>query len=602
VDAPNDGTGPPPAALPPALAGVLAVACVLACGELIAGLFGAVASSVELLGDQSVDMAPAVVRDLASAVFGAADASALRQGGVALTLLVGGAVGIIARRHWMLGALCFVGWGLLEIALTLPSSSASPVLVAAALGAGVLLGLVVLRRLLSFGRRSDRPREPEPGRRLLITGGLSAGILLAAGAGRWLQGHGGIPITRAAVARTRAGQLVTAPFAVRAHPPPITVPRALARAHVTVADGTFTTRYTSDVATPDHTYDMRNGVFEGYFDHDARYEAGEFSGGSTVRQKNASMIRIGETNRPPGLVVVGGKAYGLQPQDLTWERMKNGQQVQNDVDSWIETGTPSDPYVHQTTNMDGDTFRCYPAEGSWVVVAGRRLRNTMDGMAIYGTNAAGDDGAGAVFYQDCWFDRVRDDGVESDDKNGVHLWDCMLTTYTLVSVSPGTEAPLGTTQSQHDVTVESCVVQLAPYPGGHKEHSTDVTHGTWFKTESNGPADGNGKAWGFAPRLCIRDSVLAAERFAESDRSMLPERVDIGGVGGRNDTYQNVTICWLGPGTYPGNVPRGCTLVTGGDARARITAAQADWRARHGVTDFDVVDVEKLLDPDPPTL
>lgn len=328
------------------------------------------------------------------------------------------------------------------------------------------------------------------------------------------------------------------------------------------------------------------------------------AGGTTAHQKNTSMIRVGESNRPDGVAVVGGKAYGQQPTTLTWERMKNGQQVQDDVDSHIDTGVPADEYVNQTTNMDGDTLRVFVAQADgWVLVAGRRSYNSMDGMQVNGLDASGTTGAGRVFYENCWIRRSRDDGIESDDMNGVHLWDCFIDgSFGVVSVSPGTTAPRGTTQSPHDVSIESSVIRLEALPGGHKLHSTDTTHGKVFKTESNGPADGNGETWGFSPRLHIRDTVIATERWADPDRSMLPERVDIDGVPGWDDTYENVYLCWLGVGAYPGNVPSGCTLLTGSEASSKIANAAADWKSRHGVTDFDTVDQAQMLTPTPPTV
>jgi len=70
---------------------------------------------------------------------------------------------------------------------------------------------------------------------------------------------------------------------------------------------------------------------------------------------------------------------------------------------------------------------------------------------------------------------------------------------------------------------------------------------------------------------------------------MLPER--------SGDLYENVTICWLGTGVYPGNTPSGVTVSTGATAQTLIDDAIARWKERHGVTDFDTVDMTRMLAP-----
>ena len=56
----------------------------------------------------------------------------------------------------------------------------------------------------------------------------------------------------------------------------------------------------------------------------------------------------------------------------------------------------------------------------------------------------------------------------------------------------------------------------------------------------------------------------------------------------------NVTVAWLGPGPFPGNVPAGVTVTTD---RSVWDTARARWLARHGCSSFD--DCTKLLEPDP---
>jgi hypothetical protein len=128
-------------------------------------------------------------------------------------------------------------------------------------------------------------------------------------------------------------------------------------------------------------------------------------------------------------------------------------------------------------------------------------------------------------------------------------------------------------------TVEDCVVKLAAGPGGHKQPSHVSTAGYIYKMQAN------------SPYLAMRNSILALEGpFNYDDGPMLPTR--------SGDRYEGVTICWLGAGTYPGNTPTGVTVVTGAAARTMIDDAVARWKVRHGVTDFDTVDMTRMLAPD----
>jgi hypothetical protein len=88
----------------------------------------------------------------------------------------------------------------------------------------------------------------------------------------------------------------------------------------------------------------------------------------------------------------------------------------------------------------------------------------------------------------------------------------------------------------------------------------------------------------------MRDTIVSmVGDFNSSDGPMLPER--------SGDRYENVTICWLGGGDYPGNTPAGVTVRTGAGARTLIDDAVTRWKARHGVTDFDTVDMTLMLAP-----
>ena len=346
-----------------------------------------------------------------------------------------------------------------------------------------------------------------------------------------------------------------------------------------VPTGTYTTSYEQDAPPDDTTWDLRGARFVGYFDADALYETGEFAGGSTEAQKNNHPIRLGRDAPVSGAALIGGVVEGAQPPTLTWERMKYGQHVQDDTDRWIDAGRPSDVDPHRgqidNRNQDGDP-RVYVRPGSWAVWDGVRVRNTHDGIGIYGDFATG---TGTCHIRNCWLRDVHDDAIENDDFHELHVLDTLVEgTYTFLSCQ---NHGLDGARQDNVITVENSVIRLRPFPGGYKTRSTDSVHGQIYKAQDN------------APGLFLRDVVIASERFRDpsGDGPRLPER-----RGQIVDRYENVTLVWLGPGRYPGNVPDGCRLTQDPSV---YEDAVADWKARHGVVDEDTVDMDRMLDPAP---
>ncbi|SFL25836.1 hypothetical protein [Geodermatophilus ruber] len=345
-----------------------------------------------------------------------------------------------------------------------------------------------------------------------------------------------------------------------------------------VPTGRFTTPYEVPRPSDDTTWDMRGATFIGYFDADARFEVNAFAGGATEEQKNAHPIRIGYRQPVGGAAIIGGVVEGAQPETLTWERMKYGQHVQDDTDAWIDAGRPEDVDPHRgqidNRNQDGDP-RVYIKPGSWAVWDGVRVRNTHDGIGLYGDFA---EGPGTCYIRNCWLRSIHDDAIENDDWHELHVFDTLVEgTYTFLSCN---DEDLDDASTDHAVTVENSVVRLRPFPGGYKTRSTDAVHGQIYKSRRNSPA------------LVLRDVVIASERFQEPSDAELPER-----RGQLADRYENVTLVWLGPGRYPGNVPDGCTLTTD---PAVYENAVADWKSRHGVAGDDAVDMNRMINPDPP--
>lgn len=359
--------------------------------------------------------------------------------------------------------------------------------------------------------------------------------------------------------------------------------RLLARPNLAVPtgvdDGSRGNGYWEGTPTAATTWDMRNFTASGHFDCDATspdtYPTGRYNRPSapTEHQRNARPIRLGHTTPAIEPAIIGGKVTGDQSTSLGWTDLKHGAYIQGLIDDGMDPDRAYDEII-DNTNMDGDP-RVYVASGSWAVVDAIRCHNTWDGFGIYGD---GDRTAsGSIYIRNSWFSRNRDDGIENDEQRQLHLFDCLFEhAHTLLSTRADDED--GSPVEANTQSVEDCVVKLTSGPGGHKRPSDVSTSGYIYKMQAN------------SPYLVMRDTVISMVGHFNSDEGpMLPER--------SGDLYENVTICWLGTGTYPGNTPAGVTVRTGATARALIDDAVARWKGRHGVTDFDDVDMARMLAP-----
>jgi DMSO/TMAO reductase YedYZ molybdopterin-dependent catalytic subunit len=172
-----------------ALAGAVAAGLGLGVSELVAGLVTSAPSLVEGLGDRMIDNVPAAVKDWAISVFGTADKVALLVGIAVVTVLVGAAVGVVARRRFIVAVGVFVGFGLIApwAATTATVSFASGLIPAAA---AVIAGLATLRMLQDV---TSQPWGAAPGvadgtrRRFIVASTAVVGVAaLSAGLGRVL--------------------------------------------------------------------------------------------------------------------------------------------------------------------------------------------------------------------------------------------------------------------------------------------------------------------------------------------------------------------------------------------------------------------------------
>lgn len=232
------------AAGPAALAGALAAGTALAAGELAGAAVGRRPSLVTAVGDQFIDRFAASLKDLAVRLFGTNDKIALIAGIVLVSLTLGAAFGLVARRRFWLAAVALVAfggvglWSGLQDPLGDTATAWTSVVVAVAVGIATLwLLLRIAPRStvrtdtggVDAGRVADDstsqvsiedPRRPHVARRAFLgwSGAVGAWAALAAAGSHGLR-------TRSTV----EGERVTLdlPQPVRSTPAPATQPTAI---------------------------------------------------------------------------------------------------------------------------------------------------------------------------------------------------------------------------------------------------------------------------------------------------------------------------------------------------------------------------------------
>jgi DMSO/TMAO reductase YedYZ molybdopterin-dependent catalytic subunit len=188
-----------------AVAGVVATLAAIGVSELVAAFLGA-QSLVAAVGEWVIDHQPPGAKDFVVSLFGTNDKLALEILILAVALLIGAAVGIAARRSFVLGAGTigvFAALGFFA-ALGDPTVSAAPQAIVAGVAAFVgiealswLLGPAVSRSVASGGTDAAGSMPNWSRRSFLIrSGSVAAASVIAGVAGRrLLDSAGGVPST-----------------------------------------------------------------------------------------------------------------------------------------------------------------------------------------------------------------------------------------------------------------------------------------------------------------------------------------------------------------------------------------------------------------------
>ena len=181
---------------PAALAGVVAVMTALGVGELLAGVLPGATSLVAAVGQVVIDLQPPGAKDAVVALFGTNDKLALEILIVAVALLIGAGLGLIARRRYSVAAVAFIAFGVVGFVASLGEPLADPSMVALTSAISVGLGLWVLGSLLdrsraavaagAAGSDASTAEMPDWSRRsfLIRAGAIGAGAIVAGVVGR----------------------------------------------------------------------------------------------------------------------------------------------------------------------------------------------------------------------------------------------------------------------------------------------------------------------------------------------------------------------------------------------------------------------------------
>ena len=127
-----------------ALVGAAAAAGALGASELLAGLLPGGSSLVAAVGQVAIDLQPPGAKDVVVSLFGTNDKLVLELFVVAVGLLIGAWLGLLARRRFELGAAGFAVFGVIGFAAALGDPVANPGDVAVEAAASVGVGLWLL--------------------------------------------------------------------------------------------------------------------------------------------------------------------------------------------------------------------------------------------------------------------------------------------------------------------------------------------------------------------------------------------------------------------------------------------------------------------------
>jgi len=187
-----------------AFAGLVAVATALATGELLAGLVPGVPSPILAVGRVLIDLQPPGAKELVVSIFGTADKLALEVLVLAVALVIGAGLGILARGRPGIAAAVVGGFVVIGVGAGLQAPDTQPALAVLGGVAEFAAGTTALDRLMRVVATSPGPASPggtaiapDWSRRMLLVrgGGLAVASLAAGAIGRVLLDRQRVPVT-----------------------------------------------------------------------------------------------------------------------------------------------------------------------------------------------------------------------------------------------------------------------------------------------------------------------------------------------------------------------------------------------------------------------
>jgi DMSO/TMAO reductase YedYZ molybdopterin-dependent catalytic subunit len=202
-----------------AVAGAVATLAALGASELVAALLGA-QSLLAAVGEWVIDHQPPGAKDFVVSIFGTNDKLALETLIVAVTVLIGAAVGIVARRSFLAGAGTIAAFAAIGFLASLGDPAVSPALQAIVSGVAAFAGIQSLSWLL--GPAVTRPSSagdaraggmPNWSRRsfLIRSGSVAAASVVAGVVGRRLLDTAGGPPSTGSTTVPPAAETATLP-------------------------------------------------------------------------------------------------------------------------------------------------------------------------------------------------------------------------------------------------------------------------------------------------------------------------------------------------------------------------------------------------------
>ena len=226
-------------------------------------------------------------------------------------------------------------------------------------------------------------------------------------------------------------------------------------------------------------------------------------------------VKVGN-GKSSGICFSGGKVQGTLRDGTSWKTYHSS--------AGLFMGGPNSIWEDWTVINYGDAIRVEDSTDTWTI----RRAHVVDA------------------HDDCVEnDRIYGGLIDDSFFEGCYVW---------LSERPGSGVNIPVDGSNKTVTIQNSLVWHKPMP-----------------TVYRGPAPGTGPLWKWSSNttaIVLTNTVFRVDQAPSHGDLNFPPRL----------TCSNVTMVWLGSGSYPGSLPSCVTLT---QDKAVWDRAVADWHARH---------------------